>query len=76
MHTRSLVRSVIALLVVASSIPLAFIFFVWLSEAESFSLINAIAIFFNLGIGVDHIFVFTDAWNQSRHTPLAEQVKY
>merc|ERR1719171_858043 len=39
-----------------------------------FSLVNAIAIFFNLGIGVDHIFVFTDAWNQNRHESLRVQV--
>ena len=29
-------------------------------------MVNSVALFFVCGIGIDHIFVFTDAWHQAK----------
>ena len=42
------------------------------SSQHRLSLMNGVVIFFCLGIGVDHVFVFADAWAQA-NAPTTEQ---
>ena len=65
-HTKSLLQSLLAMLFTSLAIPLGYVLFSLLAGARPVPLINGVVVFFCLGIGVDHIFVFSDVWAMSR----------
>jgi hypothetical protein len=75
LHTKSLFLSVAALFTVPLSVPLGYVIFALISGQTSVSLVNCVGVFFCVGIGMDHIFVFTDAWTLARLSPKAKKKK-
>jgi len=55
-----------AIIIVTASVPLGIAIFRNVSGQEKFSLVNCLAFFFILGIGIDDILVFSDAWIQAK----------
>ena len=67
-HTRSLFVTVLSILQIASAFPCAYV--VYTSQAflgiTWFPLLNYLSCFILVAIGADDLFVFVDAWRQSR----------
>jgi hypothetical protein len=75
LHTKSIFLSLVALVVVPLSVPLGYVLFALISGQTSVSLVNCVGVYFCIGIGMDHIFVFTDAWTLARLSPKAKTKK-
>ena len=64
-HTRSLVLSVAALGCVVLSFPTTWFVYAGIYRIHFMGIFNFIALFVIVGIGVDDVFVFHDAWKQA-----------
>jgi len=65
-HTGSFFLSSMSMLQIVFSMPLAFLIYRFVFGINYFTQLHGTAIFLALGIGADDIFVFTDAWKQSK----------
>lgn len=65
MNTRSVFLSVIGLLQVGLSFPVAYFFYKLLCGFAFFPFLNFLGMFVIMGIGVDDLFVVVDKWNQA-----------
>ena len=68
-HTRSAFISVVGMLEIILSIPLAFFVYRLVFQIRFFSFMHILAVFVLLGIGADDVFVFVDAFKQSSSEP-------
>ena len=68
-HTGSLFISSFSMLQIIFSMPFAFLIYKFVFGINYFTQLHGCAIFLALGIGADDIFVFTDAWKQSKLIP-------
>lgn len=66
-HTASLFLTLAALAHIALSFPLAVFIFRVIYDISLFPFLNAIGIYIILGIGADDVFIFLDAWKQSKN---------
>ena len=64
-HTGSICMATCGMLHIVLSVPISYGIYMQQLEFEVFPYINLIGIFVVAGIGVDDIYVFTDAWKQS-----------
>jgi hypothetical protein len=64
-HTGSICLATCGMLHIVLSVPISYGIYMQQLEFEVFPYINLIGIFVVAGIGVDDIYVFTDAWKQS-----------
>ena len=69
LHTRSVFISVVGMLEIILSIPLAFFVYRLVFQIRFFSFMHILAVFVLLGIGADDVFVFVDAFKQSASEP-------
>lgn len=60
MHTRSVLLSLVGLVIVFAAIPVAYI----MTPASKVSIVSFFSLFVVIGIGSDFIFIFTDLWDQ------------
>jgi len=67
LHIRSAMISAVGVFSVLLSIPVALFFYRLVFFINYFNQIHVVTIFLILGIGADNVFVFADAWKQSRH---------
>ena len=65
-HTGSFFLSSMSMLQIVFSMPMAFLIYRFVFGINYFTQLHGTAIFLALGIGADDIFVFTDAWKQSK----------
>jgi len=65
-HTRSVLLPLIGMLQVVFAFPIAFCIYRYILQVTYFDLLSLLSIFVILGIAADDIFVFVDAWNQSK----------
>jgi hypothetical protein len=67
LSTKSAVRSVAGIVIVSSSIPIGYVCFAALASElpVKVSIINGVAFFFVLDVGVGNIFVFNDSFRQA-----------
>lgn len=66
-HLRSAFVGLCSLLIIVLSFPLSQTIYVDILGSHYYIFIHQVVVFIVLGIGADNIFVFSDAWNQSRH---------
>ena len=65
-HTRSPFLSVIGLLQIILSFPLAFSVYTFVGQLEAFPFLNFIGVFIVFALGADDIFVAVDKWKNAR----------
>ncbi|CEM39628.1 unnamed protein product [Vitrella brassicaformis CCMP3155] len=65
LHTWSLLLSTCGLVMVLTSVPLAYVLFVWLGP-DQMMILNFLGVFVVTAIGADDLFVLSDLWSQSR----------
>ncbi len=65
-HTKSVFITLIGLLQVVLSFPLAFFVYTFLGRLEFFPFLNFIGIFVIFALGADNVFVVTDKWKNAR----------
>jgi Patched family len=65
-HTRSLFLSVVGLVQVILSFPLAFFFYTFVAQLTFFPFLNFIGIFVVFALGADDVFVAVDKWKNAR----------
>ena len=80
-HTGSICLATCGMLHIVLSVPISYGIYMQQLEFEVFPYINLIGIFVVAGIGVDDIYVFTDAWKQSFYllpedAPLAARLSF
>lgn len=63
-HTRSPLLSVVVLIQVIAAFAPAFVLFRFVFQQLYFSALNVFSVYFVLGIAVDDVFIFVDAWRQ------------
>lgn len=68
-HLGSVFLSLVGILEIFLSFPVALFFYKPVFQIDFFSEMNLLVIFILLGIGADDIFVFTDAYKQSASVP-------
>mmetsp|Transcript_59645 Transcript_59645/g.136805 ORF Transcript_59645/g.136805 Transcript_59645/m.136805 type:complete len:1076 (-) Transcript_59645:308-3535(-) len=68
-HSGSLVMALLGIAQIVLSLPIALFFYSALLRIAWFSQMHILAFFVVLGIGADDIFVFLDAWRQSKALP-------
>lgn len=68
-HLGSVFLSVVGILEIFLSFPVALFFYRLVFQIKFFSEVNLLVVFILLGIGADDIFVFTDAYKQSANVP-------
>ena len=66
-HTSSFFVTIFSMLQIILSMTFSFLFYRLLFGITYFTQLHGCAIFLALGIGADDIFVFTDAWKQSKN---------
>lgn len=65
-HTRSLWITLIGLLQVVISFPLAFFVYVFIAQLQFFPFLNFIGVFVSFALGADDVFVAMDKWKNAR----------
>jgi hypothetical protein len=65
-HTRSPWITLVGLLQIALSFPVAFFFYTFVARLEFFPFLNFIGVFVVFALGADDIFVATDKWKNAR----------
>lgn len=68
-HVGSAFIASFSMLQIIFSMPTAFLVYRYVFGINYFTQLHGCAIFLALGIGADDIFVFSDAWKQSKHDP-------
>ena len=75
-HTRSLCLTLMGLIHIFASFPLAFLFYYYVFGIEPFYTLNFLSVYVILAIGADDVFVMVDAWKQfGHHAPMKRIVK-
>eukprot|EP00929_Paragymnodinium_shiwhaense_P041948 TRINITY_DN21789_c0_g1_i1.p1 TRINITY_DN21789_c0_g1~~TRINITY_DN21789_c0_g1_i1.p1 ORF type:complete len:1273 (+),score=262.68 TRINITY_DN21789_c0_g1_i1:219-4037(+) len=64
-HTRSVLLSIMGLLIIGISVPLSYVIFAVLSGATTMSIASFLSLFLVVGLGSDVVFVYTDVWRDS-----------
>eukprot|EP00929_Paragymnodinium_shiwhaense_P080470 TRINITY_DN41972_c0_g1_i1.p1 TRINITY_DN41972_c0_g1~~TRINITY_DN41972_c0_g1_i1.p1 ORF type:complete len:1498 (+),score=339.93 TRINITY_DN41972_c0_g1_i1:169-4662(+) len=65
-HTKSFFLSLVGILVIFLSIPLAYVFFALIAGTTSMSIASLLSLFLIVGLGSDVVFVYTDFWRHSQ----------
>ena len=65
-HTGSVTIGTVSMLQIIFSLPLALFFYRVVLQIRYIQIMQQLVIFVMLGIGADDVFVYTDAWNQSK----------
>ena len=68
-HLRSLFLSSVAMLNIATSIPMALVLYNLVFGISFFSLLHILVLLIILGIGADNTFIFNDTWNSTKDIP-------
>jgi predicted RND superfamily exporter protein len=68
-HTQSLLLATVGMYEIVMAFPVAFFFYRCLFQVSYFQNLQILAVFVMLGIGADDVFVFVDAFKQSRNLP-------
>lgn len=65
-HTKSLFLTLVGILQITLSFPLAFFFYTYLAGLEFFPFLNFIGVFVLFALGADDVFVAVDKWKNAR----------
>lgn len=68
-HTQSICLTLLGLIHIFASFPIAFFIYYFIFQIEPFYTLNFLSVYVILAIGADDIFVMVDAWKQFAHHP-------
>ena len=74
LHVRSIFLTAVGMLQIILSFPAAYAVYTHVLGLKSFPFLNFIGLYVLIGIGVDDIFVFVDAWRQSKVSTLCNHI--
>lgn len=66
LHTRSLLLSIMGLLIIAMSVPFSYVIFAVFTGSQTMSIASFLSLFLIVGLGSDVVFVYNDFWQESK----------